>query len=292
MQPASEHREIPSPNSIAILGVGALGASVGLAAKRKWPDAVISGWFRQPEKLQYAIQVGYLHHGGMDVAEVVRDADVVVVATPVGRIADFAVQALRHIRPGAIVTDVGSTKLKLTDQVLQRSENAGRFVPAHPIAGTEKTGIDAAFAEMFDDQLTIVTPTSDCDQDAQSLGVAFWRGLGCRVHLMPSQQHDEMCAMISHVPNLAARCLVDTLEPMHDWAVGSGFLSTTRTAKGDTAMWRDICLHNPDEIHAQLGRLIESLTKVQRAIGDGDTAMIEQFLATSQERRQTIQRDD
>jgi cyclohexadieny/prephenate dehydrogenase len=210
----------------------------------------------------------------------VKDADLVVLASPVGAFAALAEAVKPHLKKGAVLTDVGSVKSSVVDQMRPHLPHGIHFVPAHPIAGTEHSGPDAGFAELFENRWCILTPVDGTDKAAVDKLAAFWRAIGANVEVMSPQHHDLVLAITSHIPHLIAYNIVGTAADMEENVrrevikfSASGFRDFTRIAASDPTMWRDIFLHNKDAVLEMLGRFTEDLTSLQRAIrrGDGDT---------------------
>ncbi len=209
-----------------------------------------------------------------------RVADLVILCVPVGGCGAIAAEIAADLKPGAILTDVGSVKAAVVRDVGPHVPHGVHFVPGHPIAGTEHSGPEAGFAELFDNRWTILTPTPDSDAAAVAKLKAFWEALGSKVEVMSPEHHDMVLAITSHLPHLIAYNIVNTaahLERVTDTEVikfsAGGFRDFTRIAASDPTMWRDVFLNNKDAVLEMLGRFSEDLTELQRAIrfGDGDT---------------------
>jgi cyclohexadieny/prephenate dehydrogenase len=282
---------------IALIGIGLIGSSIardvrelGLAR-----DVVIST--RSTETLKRAEELGLGTHYVASAAEAVQDADLVIVSVPVGASGAVAEQISGNLKPGAIVTDVGSTKASVIAQMAPHMPSHAHFIPGHPLAGTEKSGPDAGFAGLFKDRWCIFTPLPDTDQVALERLKAFWMALGSRIDEMDPQHHDKVLAIVSHLPHIIAYNIVgtaDDLETVTESEVikysASGFRDFTRLAASDPTMWRDVCLHNKDAILEMLARFSEDLAYLQRAIrwGEGDK-LFELFTRTRAIRRSIVQ---
>jgi cyclohexadieny/prephenate dehydrogenase len=218
-----------------------------------------------------------------DIAEAVKDADLVVIATPVLSTPDVAAVLAPHMKAGATLTDVGSTKANVVEAFKALDLSQVFVIPGHPIAGTEQSGPDAGFAELFENRWTILTP-AESDDEAYAAAVAklsaFWRAFGAQVELMDDKHHDLVLAVVSHLPHLIAYTIVGSaadLENVTESEVikfsASGFRDFTRIAASDPTMWRDIFVANKDAVLEMLGRFTEDLQAMSRAIrwGDADT---------------------
>jgi cyclohexadieny/prephenate dehydrogenase len=214
-----------------------------------------------------------------DLASCVKDAGLVVLAAPVGAFADIAKDIAPHLKPGAIVSDTGSVKGVMFRDVAPHLPRGVHLIPAHPIAGTEQSGPEAGFPELFDGRWCILTPAADADPAAVEKLKSFWEKLGSQVEVMDAKHHDLVLAITSHLPHLIAYNIVGTANHLEQVTNGEvikysagGFRDFTRIAASDPTMWRDVFLNNREAVLEMLGRFSEDLTDLQRAIryGDGD----------------------
>ena len=264
---------------VAIIGLGLIGGSVGLAARAMLPEVATSGWDADPQVRARASERGLVGAVCETAADAVGKADLVILCVPVGAMGDAAAAIADHLPPGAIVSDVGSSKRSVGEALAKALPNAC-VIPAHPVAGTEKSGPDAGFAELFRHRWCILTPGGDADAARVAALSAFWEGLGARVEVMDAAHHDLVLAVTSHIPHLIAYTIVGTASDLEDVTRGEvikysagGFRDFTRIAASNPVMWRDVFLSNRDAVLEVLGRFNEDLTALQRAIrnGDGDT---------------------
>ena len=276
----SEVNTTPMFDRMALIGVGLIGSSISHAARRAGLVRTITGSARTIDTVEIAKSLGIVHEGFATAAEAARDADLVILCTPVGLCGPIAQEIRDVLKPGAILTDVGSVKTSIVRDVAPHVPEGVHFVAGHPIAGTEQSGPEAGFAELFDGRWTILTPELHTDAAATEKLKAFWEALGSKVEIMTPEHHDLVLAITSHVPHLIAYNIVNTaahLERVTDSEVikfsAGGFRDFTRIAASDPTMWRDIFLNNKDAVLDMLGRFTEDLTALQRAIrfGDGDT---------------------
>jgi cyclohexadieny/prephenate dehydrogenase len=267
-------------NRIALIGIGLIGSSISHACRRAGIAGEIVGSARTPATVETAMRLGLISQGFVTAAEAVDDADLVILCTPVGLSGPIAKEISRNLKPGAILTDVGSVKSAVVRDVRPHVPAGVHFVAAHPIAGTEKSGPEAGFAELFDGRWCILTPEPDTDGKAVEKLSAFWEALGAKVEIMTPEHHDRVLAITSHVPHLLAYNFVNTaanLERVGEGEVikfsAGGFRDFTRIAGSDPTMWRDVFLNNKEAVLDILSRFTEDLTMLQRAIraGDGDT---------------------
>jgi cyclohexadieny/prephenate dehydrogenase len=230
-------------------------------------------------------------------AEAVKDADLVILCIPVGACGPVAEEIAPHLKPGAIVSDVGSVKGAVVRDMAPHLPDTVHFIPAHPVSGTEHSGPDSGFAELFIDRWCILTPPEGADPDAVEKLRAFWAGLGAKVESMTSDHHDMVLAITSHLPHLIAYTIVGTADELEGvtqsevlkFSAG-GFRDFTRIAASDPTMWRDVFLTNKDAVLEMLGTFNEDLSKLTRAIrrGDGE-ALFEHFSRTRAIRRGIVE---
>jgi len=282
---------------IALIGIGLIGSSLARGIKELGlaRDVVVST--RSEETLKRAEELELGTSYTTSVADAVREADLVIVSVPVGASEDVAKQIAPHLKAGAIVTDVGSTKASVIAQMAPQMPEHVHFIPGHPLAGTEKSGPDAGFAGLFRDRWCIFTPLPGTDAAALDRLKGFWLALGSRVDEMDPEHHDKVLAIVSHLPHIIAYNIVGTADDLSTVTESevikysaSGFRDFTRLAASDPTMWRDICLHNKDAILEMLARFSEDLAYLQRAIrwGEGDK-LFELFTRTRAVRRSIIQ---
>lgn len=287
----------PLFGKVALLGIGLIGSSMAYAIRRAELAAHIAGYAPHPETLESAHRIGFADtlHDTPEAA--VREADFVVLATPVGAFAALAQAIAPHLKRGAIVSDVGSVKTAVIRDVAPHIPPGVHFVPAHPIAGTEQSGPEAGFAELFDGRWCVLTPPPGTDAQAVETVKGFWRRCGSEVELMDAKHHDLVLAITSHVPHLIAYNIVGTaadLETVTQSEVikysAGGFRDFTRIAASDPTMWRDVFLNNREAVLEMLGRFNEDLTALQRAIrwGDGE-ALFNLFTRTRAIRRSIVE---
>ncbi|HEY0124664.1 MAG TPA: prephenate/arogenate dehydrogenase family protein [Rhizobium sp.] len=282
---------------IALIGIGLIGSSIAHDIKRLGlaKEVVISTRSAETLKRAEELQLGDRYTPSS--AEAVKDADLVIVSVPVGASESVAKEIAAYLKPGAIVTDVGSTKASVIAQMQPHMPANVHFIPGHPLAGTEKSGPDAGFAGLFEGRWCIFTPISGTDEAAIKKLRHFWEALGSRVDEMDPEHHDKVLAIVSHLPHLIAYNIVgtaDDLETVTESEVikysASGFRDFTRLAASDPTMWRDVCLHNRDAILEMLSRFSEDLASLQRAIrwGEGDK-IFELFSRTRAIRRSIVE---
>lgn len=270
---------------LCIIGVGLIGGSLARALKAAGACAEVVGYGRNPEALQRALALGVIDRAETDIAAAAKGADVIVLGVPVGAMDAVLGELKPHLEPQTILTDVGSTKGSVVEAAKRVFGTLPqRFVPGHPIAGTEQSGVEASFAELYRQRRVILTPDADTDPDALETIRRMWQQTGAEVIEMSVAHHDEVLAATSHLPHLLAFTLVDTLARLeeHDdifrFAAG-GFRDFTRIASSNPQMWHDICLNNRDALLKMVQRFSTKLGTLARAIEEGDSGAI---LATFQ----------
>ncbi|MDU9002344.1 prephenate/arogenate dehydrogenase family protein [Sedimentitalea todarodis] len=264
---------------VALIGLGLIASSMYWAIKRAGLAGEVTGYARSQETRGTARRIGLCDRVCDSVAEAVKDADLVVLAVPVGAMEEVARAIGPHLKPGATVTDVGSVKRAVIQSVAPHLPDGVHFVPGHPLAGTEHSGPESGFAELFEDRWCMLVPVDNTDEAAIARLKSLWQGFGSNVEIMDSDHHDLVLAVTSHAPHLIAYTMVgvaDDLRRVTDREVvqysAAGFRDFTRIAASDPTMWRDVFLNNRDATLEILGRFTEELFALQRAIrrGDGD----------------------
>jgi cyclohexadieny/prephenate dehydrogenase len=281
---------------VAIIGLGLLGGSIGLAVKARGLGITTTGHDRNPQVRATAAERGLVDQVCETAADAVAEADLVILCVPVGAMGAAASDLAPALPAHAIVSDVGSSKAAVAEALAAALPGAC-IIPAHPVAGTEQSGPEAGFATLFAGRWCIITPPEGCDPAALAALSDFWTALGSKVELMDAAHHDLVLAVTSHIPHLIAYTIVGTASDLEDvtqsevikYSAG-GFRDFTRIAASDPVMWRDVFLTNRSAVLEMLGRFSEDLTALQRAIrsGDGDT-LFDLFTRTRAIRRQVIE---
>lgn len=265
---------------LCVIGVGLIGGSLARALRESGACEETVGFSRFESNLQQAERLGVIDRYETEIARAVEGADMIVVCVPLGAIRSVLRDIRGHIAPGAVVTDVGSAKrCVLEDARAAFGEIPGFFVPAHPIAGTERSGVEASFASLFRDRRVILTPVPQTDEDALARVRQMWQATGAEVVAVDAVHHDEVLAATSHLPHLLAYTLVDTLGRMDEHAeifrfAAGGFHDFTRIASSDPTMWHDICLANRDALLTVLERFQGELGRAIDSVRGADSAEI------------------
>jgi prephenate dehydrogenase len=261
---------LSSPGRVAIFGPGLIGGSVALALRAKCPATNITIWGRRPEQLAEILKRGIADAVEPDPVAAVRKADLVILCTPVAAMKELAEAIAPHLAPDAVVTDAGSVKVSVVEQLTPILGK--RFVGAHPMAGSERSGLSAARADLFNGAPCIVTPVPEGDAKAVATASDFWRQLGCTITTMAPLEHDRLVARISHLPHALAFALVnlvlDTLPPGSQKLAGGSFRDATRVAASDPVLWTGILAENRTEVAAALREMAKLLKSVAGALGD------------------------
>ena len=287
----------PPVQRMCLIGVGLIGSSLSLAAQRQRLVGEVVGCARSEATRSKALELGLADRMVEDPAEAADGADLVVVATPVGVYAEVAERIGGVLQPDAVVTDVGSVKQATIRDIGPHLPDGVHFVPGHPVAGTEKSGPEAGFPELFEKRWVILTPPPGTDEAAVERVAGLWRGCGAYVERMTPAHHDRVLAMTSHLPHLIAYTIVSTaadLEPGEMAEVvkfsAGGFRDFTRIAASDPIMWRDIFLNNREAVLEVLQRFNEDITALQRAIRWGEGEFLEDRFRRTRELRSEVVR--
>lgn len=287
----------PLFNRIALVGIGLIGSSIARVIRREGLANTIVVNTRRSETLARARELRLGDEYFETAADAVEDADLVIVSVPVGASGSVAAEIAGTLKPGAIVTDVGSTKRSVLEQMEPVLPKTVHFIPGHPIAGTEHSGPDAGFAGLFEGRWCILTPPPGTNEEALARLTRFWERCGSKVDTMDPQHHDLVLAIVSHLPHIIAYNIVGTADDLETVTKSevikysaSGFRDFTRLAASDPTMWRDVCLHNKDAILEMLARFSEDLSALQRAIrwSDGEK-LFDLFTRTRAIRRSIIE---
>jgi len=273
---------------VAILGVGLIGGSLGLALRRGSLARRVVGVGHRQASLDLALKMGAVDEATLDPLEGVKGAELVVLGTAIRLIVEMGAKVAPHLSPGVVVTDVGSTKSEIVRR-LEKTLPAGvSFVGAHPIAGSEKRGIDAARPDLFQKSVCVLTPTAATDPKALRRVSDLWTAVGASVFTLSCEDHDAILARTSHLPHLVAAALVASLAAPDARFVGPGLRDTTRIAAGDVDVWCDIFLSNRAAVLDAMAGFTERMSELRRAVESGDRAQLAQLLAAAKSRRDSL----
>jgi cyclohexadieny/prephenate dehydrogenase len=287
----------PLYNRLALIGFGLIGGSIARAARAQGAVRSIVATARSAATRKRVAELGLADQVVETNAAAVEGADLVIVCIPVGACGEVAKEIAPHLAPGATVSDVGSVKGAVVRDMAPHLPKHVHFVPAHPVAGTENSGPDSGFAELFVNRWCILTPPEDTNPGAVERLASFWRALGANVDSMPADHHDLVLGITSHLPHLIAYTIVGTADELSEvtrsevlkFSAG-GFRDFTRIAASDPTMWRDIFLANKDAVLEMLGRFNEDLSALTRAMRMGDgKALFDHFTRTRAIRRGIVE---
>ncbi len=284
---------------IAIIGVGLLGGSLALACRERGLARHIVGYGRDRNNLETAVRRNVIDAYAEDLNSAVKGADLIVLCTPVGSFETLTRMMISSVKPGAIVTDVGSVKSSVTRDLQPLIPGAVHFVPGHPIAGSDKSGIAAADKDLFAGAKCVLTPSAPSsgktDQTALERVAALWKGVGMQVIYMDPEEHDYIFGAVSHLPHVVAYALVNSVAGLasekHGPVVGfcgNGFKDVTRIAASDPAMWRDICLANKGPLLEFIDRFQEALGEIRTSIETGEGGRLERSFSMANKHRSRI----
>jgi prephenate dehydrogenase len=263
---------------ITILGVGLLGGSIGLAAKSVLSDCKIIGYGHRASTLKKAMECGAIDEGQPNLLRAVDGSDLVILCTPVGMFAELLRDMADGLAPDTVVTDVGSTKRSVVRMAEDLLPSNIHFIGSHPMAGSEKRGVEFARTDLFQNALCLVTPTPQTDAHALAKVQQFWKSIGMRIARLSPHDHDRLLADISHLPHALAACLIAMQHEAGLDLAGKGFLDTTRIGSGDANLWRDILLDNRDNLRGSLSRLRDQLRELEHLLEDGDREELARWL--------------
>ena len=280
---------------VALIGIGLINSSLAHVLRRDKLAGEIVACARRQETLDTAAKLGLCDRTTVDAAAAVGGADLVVLGTPLSAYAEIARTIAGALKPGAIVTDVGSVKQAVIRDVKPHMPEGVHFVAGHPVAGTEHSGPASGFAELFHDRWCILTPLADTDPGALARVTALWQSAGMKVLTMDAEHHDLVLAITSHLPHLIAYTIVGTATDLEDtlksevikFSAG-GFRDFTRIAASDPVMWRDVFLNNREAVLEMLQRFSEDLTALQRAIRRGEGATLEDWFTRTRAIRRSV----
>jgi len=282
---------------VALIGLGLIASSIFWASKRNVVSSYITGFARSKETRDTAKKIGLCDEVFDTAQEAVKDADLVILCVPVGAMEQVMLEIAPFLKAGATISDVGSVKRAVIESVAPHLPTHVKFVPAHPLAGTEHSGPESGFASLFDNRWCLLTDHGSADKQTQNKVMSFWKSLGANVEFMDADHHDLVLAVTSHAPHLIAYTMVgvaDDLGKVTDSEVikysAAGFRDFTRIAASDPTMWRDVFLSNKEATLEILGRFTEELFDLQRAIrtGNGDK-LLNYFSHTRSVRRGVIE---
>lgn len=274
----------PTWNKIAIVGVGLIGGSIGLAARKRKLAGEVIGIGRDAARLDEAVRLGAITAATTQLEQGPKGADLVIVCTPVESIVEHVRQVAAVADRGTLITDAGSTKA----EIVRELDGVSPFIGSHPLAGNEKGGVQHASADLFEGRTVIVTPTQKSSASQLQNLKNFWQSLGAKVVEMSAENHDRVVAVTSHLPHLLASAIASATPAEYVTLTAGGWQDTTRIAAGDPALWRQIMLANRDNLLAALGQFDRQLAALRQAIEAGDEANLERLLTEAKRIRDAV----
>ncbi len=278
-------------NKTTIIGVGLIGASFALALREKGLCETIYGYGRKQENLRRAKDRGIIDDYSLDASRACEGSDLILLSTPVGVFKDIVEKIRGAIKKDALITDGGSVKGRLVYDLESLMPEGVYYVGSHPIAGSDRSGIDDAKADLFNNARCIITPTENSNKDALKKVISVWEAFGARTELMDPFKHDEIYAVVSHFPHVVAYAIVNTVCDINSKYIeyaGQGFKDTTRIALSSSEMWRDISVFNKDNLIKLLGIFRDNLDKIEKFLQAGDASKIEEEFLRAQELRKRL----
>ncbi|BAF61693.1 prephenate dehydrogenase [Candidatus Vesicomyidisocius calyptogenae] len=274
---------------ICIIGVGLIGGSFVAGLKQTNQVKTVIGFSRQESHLRKAQEMGIIDEYSLDISQVLKQVQMVIIATPVNSFQAILEMIKPHIDESVIISDVGSTKGSVIQIAkLVFGQMPAKFIPAHPIAGKEKSGIEAVDAQLFNHKRVVLTPTESSDIQTIAILSGLWKELGAKVEIMTDKKHDDLLAMTSHLPHMLAYGLMDYLISNNPYAcryVAGGFKDFSRIASSDALMWRDICINNPKEIVKHIEGYQKTLEKISNLIKNNKAEALEQLFQEAKSAR-------
>ncbi len=273
---------------VTVVGVGLIGASFALSLRQHGLCKSIIGYGRREENLKKAKERGIIDNYSLDVCKACEDADLILLATPVGIFKGITDKIKGSLKRGAMVTDVGSVKGRLVYELESLMPEGVYYIGSHPIAGSDRSGIDDAKADLFKDARCIITPTESSDTGTLQKVALLWESMGAKVEFMEPYKHDEIYAAVSHLPHVIAYNLVNTIRDVDSEFIkyaGQGFKDTTRIALSSPEMWRDIVIYNRENLIRLIDTFVGNLEKMKKLLEDADAEGIEQEFSKAQELR-------
>jgi prephenate dehydrogenase len=275
-------------NRVAVIGVGLIGGSIGLALRSRGLAAQVVGIGRSEDRLRIALQRGAISHLTTDLEQGVADADLVIVCTPVAHVVPYVRRISRVCPTGTLITDAGSTKGEICRTLAEDPTTRGRFVGSHPMAGSEKSGPEFAEADLFEGSITVITPDDETPQQHATGIESLWTAVGSRVVRMTADQHDQMVGMVSHLPHLLASVLAAGTPPETLLLAAGGWRDTTRVASGDVDLWLQILTGNRGHVLQALDSFEKVLSEFRTALERNDAATITRILTLGKQNRDSL----
>jgi len=275
-------------NNVTLIGLGLLGGSLGLSIARSMHNVKRIGYSHRETTRTKAISAGIVDSITTNLADSVANAQLIILCSPIGTFKTILTEIKDRLQPGAIITDVGSTKVLPNNWAKKYLPKDVTFIGSHPMAGSEQRGLDFSRADLFDHAPCIITPNKTSPSKDILLLKRFWEEIGMRVSTMTPLQHDKVLAQISHMPHALAVALINSTPKDQALLCGKGFLDTSRVASGDESVWGDIFMSNAKNTDQAIGRLINELTRIQKALKSPDHKQINNLLCKAKDKRNNL----
>ena len=294
----NSQQKISKIKHLTIIGVGLIGGSFARAVRAAGMVEHITGCSRNSENLKKALELGVIDDYFLNIEDAVKNADLIFIATPVGSFQQILSQVKSSMKDDAIITDAGSTKSSVIEAARAVFNDMPKnFVPGHPIAGTENSGVEASFAELYQDHRVILTPVNETNSSAVEIVSQLWKSAGAQVVLMEAYHHDLVLAATSHLPHLLAFSLVNTLTTLDEKQeifenAAGGFRDFTRIASSDPSMWQDICLANKDALLEHLDHFTQDLQQLRTALEQSDGDYLKEIFSRAKQSRDDFSEKD
>ncbi len=275
-------------DKVTIVGVGLMGGSLGLAIKKNKLARKVVGLSHRQTSLNKALKMGAIDEGLVDVAQAIKGADLVILATPVDWIIKMLPMINPHLKRTCIITDVGGTKTEILAAAQNVLSNPANFIGSHPLAGSEKKGVDFAVEDLLQGAQCIMTPTKNTNQAAKDKVKTLWTKIGCNVKAMTAEEHDEILAFVSHMPHLVAYSMIESIPDQFMAYAPRGLKDTTRIAGSDPELWKDVCLTNSRYVIKSIDSIVKSLSLIRKSIIDRDDKTLVDHFTKSKAKRESL----
>jgi len=278
-------------NKVAIIGVGLIGGSIGIALKKKRLAKEIIGLCHRKSTINIALRHKAIDKGTLNLKEAVRDADLIILSTPINFIIKLAYRITRLAKKDCILTDVGSSKFAIVNAIERHLPNNVKFMATHPLAGSEKKGVRFACGELFSNSICIFTPTKNTDKSVMRRVGKLWRSLGAKVVILGPSEHDSIISFISHLPHMLAFSLINSIPQKYLRFATRGLQDSTRIAASDPLVWRDICLTNSNQILKAIKAFEFHLSKIKRSVKEKDAKVILKVFKNAKVKREALSKN-
>ena len=277
---------------VVIVGVGLIGGSIGMAIKKKGLAREVVGFCHRKSTIKLAMKLKAIDRGTLELKAAIKDADLIILATPINSIIKLATQLIKLLKHDCVLTDVGSSKVNIIKGIEKNLPGNVRFVPTHPLAGSEKKGVKFASSELFVNSICIFTPTNKTNLQAMRRVQKMWSVLGAKIEILSPSKHDDIISFISHLPHILAFSLLNSIPKSYLSLASRGFQDSTRIAASDPLVWHDICLTNSNQILKTLKIFENHLSKIKRLVRQKNTKAILKIFHDAKVKRESISKNN